>query len=196
MVKLDYIQSLNKLDEKQEAEIQELSQVAESITRIEELALSQEQYISALANNEIRSEKEYGNVKVIELKGGKLGVMNHGEFVVPFGKYAWIDGFDQGLARVRTRGKATYTKDIVCILSLDNDEIIKGQDNILASVQKDFEEHPEKYAKWGIIDENGVEVLPVEYDEVWNFYKKGRNSTKVIKNGKEQEFYFFTCSLY
>ena len=27
-----------------------------------------------------------------------------GNEIVPFGKYDWIDGFDQGLARVRTTG--------------------------------------------------------------------------------------------
>lgn len=27
-----------------------------------------------------------------------------GSFVVPFGKYNWIDGFDNGLARVKIEG--------------------------------------------------------------------------------------------
>lgn len=33
--------------------------------------------------------------------------------------------------------------------------------------------------KWGIINEQGHEVLPVIYDDVWNFYGKDRSSTKV-----------------
>lgn len=34
--------------------------------------------------------------------------------------------------------------------------------------------------KWGIINEQGVEVLPVKYDNIWNFVNKNRNSTLVI----------------
>ena len=37
--------------------------------------------------------------------------------------------------------------------------------------------------KWGVIDESGNEVLPVEYDEIWNFYGKNRWTTKIVKNG-------------
>lgn len=37
--------------------------------------------------------------------------------------------------------------------------------------------------KWGLIDEAGNEVLPVEYDEIWNFYGKNRWTTKIVKNG-------------
>lgn len=35
--------------------------------------------------------------------------------------------------------------------------------------------------KWGIINMAGEEVLPVEYDSVWNFYGKNRNSTTIEK---------------
>lgn len=35
--------------------------------------------------------------------------------------------------------------------------------------------------KWGFIDENGKEVLPLDYDNIWNFYGKQRVTTKVIK---------------
>ena len=41
--------------------------------------------------------------------------------------------------------------------------------------------------KWGIINEKGEEVLPVEYSEIWNFYGKNKISTKTIKNGIESE---------
>ena len=44
------------------------------------------------------------NVKVV-IKNGKYGVTDlEGNVVVPFGKYAWIDGFDHGLARVHSYG--------------------------------------------------------------------------------------------
>ena len=35
--------------------------------------------------------------------------------------------------------------------------------------------------KWGLIDENDKEVLPLDYDNIWNFYGKQRVTTKVIK---------------
>lgn len=44
--------------------------------------------------------------------------------------------------------------------------------------------------KWGIINERGEEVLPCEYDSVWNFLHKNRYSTKVVKDGKAREVYF------
>lgn len=44
--------------------------------------------------------------------------------------------------------------------------------------------------KWGIINEKGDIVLPMEYDNIWNFYQKERSTTKVIKNGVEKQFDF------
>lgn len=43
-------------------------------------------------------------------------------------------------------------------------------------------------SKWGIIDMQGEEVLPLEYDEIWNFLGKGRSDTRVIKDGDSQQF--------
>lgn len=86
----------------------------------------------------------------VQNKDYKYAVLNiDGTEVVPFGKYSWIDGFDNGLARVRI-GNVT-----------------NGQN--------------ENGNKWGLIDENGKEVLPLEYDSIWTFYGKQRVTTKVIK---------------
>lgn len=78
-----------------------------------------------------------------------------GSVVVPFGKYNWIDGYDNGLARVKI-GTAT-----------------NGQ--------------KENGNKWGLIDENGNEVLPIEYDAIWTFYDKKRTTTKVVKGDIAQD---------
>ena len=40
--------------------------------------------------------------------------------------------------------------------------------------------------KWGLIDENGKEVLPVEYDNIWTFYGKNRTTTRVEKDNFAQ----------
>lgn len=42
--------------------------------------------------------------------------------------------------------------------------------------------------KWGIINELGEEILPVEYDNIWNFYGKSRYSTRIEKDGVAKEF--------
>lgn len=45
--------------------------------------------------------------------------------------------------------------------------------------------------KWGIIDEEGKEVLKAEYDSIWKFEGKQRYDTKVIKDGVELRFNLF-----
>ena len=93
-----------------------------------------------------------GNKKLYTVQNKHFGyaVLNiDGTEVVPFGKYSWIDGFDNGLARAKI-GNVT-----------------NGQN--------------ENGNKWGLIDENGKEVLPLDYDNIWNFYGKQRVTTKVIK---------------
>ncbi|KIP63362.1 hypothetical protein ST44_03615 [Prevotella pectinovora] len=35
--------------------------------------------------------------------------------------------------------------------------------------------------KWGLINENGDEVLPIEYDDMWSFYGKNRATVRVVK---------------
>lgn len=40
--------------------------------------------------------------------------------------------------------------------------------------------------KWGLIDENGKEILPLEYDNIWTFYGKKRVTTKVVKGNVAQ----------
>lgn len=48
--------------------------------------------------------------------------------------------------------------------------------------------------KWGIINEQGEEVLPCVYDEVWNFYGKNRCSTRVVKDGIASDVYFHSLN--
>lgn len=44
--------------------------------------------------------------------------------------------------------------------------------------------------QWGIINEKGEEVLPLDYDNIWNFYGRNRVSTKVVKHGVERDVRF------
>lgn len=77
-----------------------------------------------------------------------------GTEIVPFGKYNWIDGLDNGLARVKIGSTTNGLNANDC--------------------------------KWGLIDENGKEVLPVEYDNIWTFYGKNRATTRVEKENFAQ----------
>ena len=124
------------------------------------------QMVALFANGKrkdmIIKQNNYGAVSVVENEKYQHGVINKaGDTVVPFGKYAWISGFDHGLARV---------KDIF------------GDESI------NLETGKTEKAKWGIINEVGEEVLPVIYDEIWNFLNKGRNNTKVVLYGEESLF--------
>ena len=46
--------------------------------------------------------------------------------------------------------------------------------------------------KWGIIDELGVEVIPVIYDNIWNFYGTNWEYTNLCLNDMIFRFYFKT----
>ena len=110
----------------------------------------------------MRKTNNYGKVNVVENYQYQYGVTdNDGNVIVPFGKYAWISGFDHGLARVKS---------------------------IFGSVRINLETGAVENAKWGIIDIEGNEVLPLEYDEIWNFLGKGRSSTKIVKDGRAFDF--------
>lgn len=139
-------------------------------------------------------EKTFGNVTVVENSDYQWAVIDkEGNFIVPFGKYGWIDGFDSGLARVRTPKnlwRAQNVTGIVLNLLDEKPTIISGEEEIRDYFAQDKKENPDKYAKWGIINEKGEEVLPVIYDEVWNFFGKNRYSTKVEKDGCTSEVYF------
>lgn len=110
----------------------------------------------------MKKSNNYGSVNVVENDKFQYGVTdNEGNAIVPFGRYAWISGYDHGLARVKS---------------------------IFGIAQVDLETGAVEEAKWGIIDEEGNEVLPAEYDEIWNFLGKGRSSTRVKKDGQSYNF--------
>jgi len=103
----------------------------------------------------------FGNKRLYTVanKSGKYAVMNvDGEEIVLYGRYDYIGGFDNGLARIKI-GKTSNGK-----------------------VNSD--------SKWGLINERGEEVLPVEYDNIWNFYGKGRTSTNIVKGGEVTLYHF------
>lgn len=136
-------------------------------------------------------ETKYDNVIVFETKDYQWGVKDaDGKVIVPVGKYGWIDGFDHGLARVHTHGKFRGSRETVFMNNPETGELVSDKQKMAEIEAKDRKLHPDHYAKWGIINEKGEEVLPLEYDSIWNFLNKGRLSTKVVKHGHEEEVFF------
>ena len=126
---------------------------------------------------------------VIHNQQHEWGVVDvDGNIVVPFGKYGWIDRYEHGLARVRTRGRLTYPLPN-SIITRDNKKLTE-EDSIREYLNNDRLLHPEKYAKWGIIDESGNEVVPCIYDSIWSFAGKNKKYTKAVRAGVESEIYF------
>lgn len=122
-----------------------------------------------------------GGTCVVLTKEGLWGVVDY-DFneIVPFGRYDWIDIYDKGLARVKIGSNIiTKTKNGLFKHVVDG-EIQEQEDGGIAIIP------PEK-TKWGIINRSGEEVLPVEYDSIWKFAGKNRESTMVEKDGKAWE---------
>ncbi len=121
-------------------------------------------YVTNSHQNEVTEyikQHNFGKVTVVENKAHQWGVIDSkGSIIVPYGKYGWIDGFDSGLARVRTHMYPDGRKSLLSMY------------------------------KWGIINEDGEEVLPLIYDNIWNFLGKNRFSTRVEIKGKASEVYF------
>ena len=119
-----------------------ISSMADYLTRLE--------VMKDIANGNVKSATQYENVIVVQDNDYKWGVAKtDGSIVVPFGKYDWIDGFDSGLARVRTHGHIGYAGRTIAVVDLNGDHpIIEGQENIQRYYEEDKLLHPDKYAKW------------------------------------------------
>mgnify|MGYP003301220943 CR=1 FL=1 len=154
---------------------------AREFTRIDQIKALRSKY---------REIKVSGSCAVVIDNQYRWGVVTlDDETVVPFGKYGWIDSFDSGLARVRNHGKPGYSSNVLMIID-EKSNFYSSKSEIDAYLEQDRKEHPERYAKWGIINEDGEEVLPLEYDEIWSFSGKGRCSTRATKNGVSTDIYF------
>lgn len=106
---------------------------------------------------------------VVQNSDYKWGVIDEsGNVIVPFGKYAWIDGFQNGLAKVIGHNDNT-SPNIVGTFD-DNWNFVEAKD-----MQKHYEQ--------GIINESGEEVLSLEYN-VWKFYGKDFPTIKYFKEDK------------
>lgn len=93
--------------------------------------------------------------RITVFKDGYYSVIDrHGNTIVPPGKYTYIDGFDHNLARVKIDGMTSINNP--------NESTVD---------------------KWGLIDIDGKEVLPLVYSEIWGFYNKNRTYTRLSMGG-------------
>lgn len=119
-------------------------------------------------------DKEYRQIKhpinssliVVQDNNYKWGAIDEdGNVIIPFGKYAWIDGFQNGLAKVIGHNDNTSP-------------------NVVAVYDSDFNKTDKRIAEQGIINESGEEVLPLEYI-VWKFYGKDFPTIKYFKGDEK-----------
>lgn len=178
--------AITKSEDNLQKRQEKIATAADYFTRLEK-----QQYVDL---EKMTCVKEYDKVSVVRNQEYQWGVVKvNGEVVVPFGKYGWIDGFEYGFARVRTQGHSGRVGNTIAIIDIEDQTptpIIEGKENIQNYYNEDKLIHPEKYSKWGIINEEGEEVLPVVYDNVWNFLDKNLDYTTVERDGKKQKVYF------
>lgn len=114
------------------------------------------------------------SLTVVQNEDYKWGAVDaDGNTVVPFGKYAWMDGFRNGLAKVIGFNDNTSPNIVARFKVGDNG---MEHDNTVVEEQ-------------GVINENGEEVLPLEYT-VWKFYGKDFPTIKTFKDGEERTYRF------
>lgn len=112
------------------------------------------------------------NLYSVQNKDYKWGVVDENDTVmVEFGKYDWIDGFQNGLAKVIGHNDNT-SPSVVMVYDLEAGKEIT-----------------ERTAEQGIINEKGEEVLPLEYT-IWKFYGKDFPTIKAFKGDAEYKFSF------
>lgn len=102
---------------------------------------------------------------------------------------------DKEIITVHDRGKgyAVYDREGHEIVPFGRYDWIDGFDWGLARVKQGKRTNAIKDTdnKWGIIDTQGNVVLPLEYNDIWNFYGKKRSNTKAEKNGEFETISFF-----
>lgn len=74
---------------------------------------------------------QYGNITVVQKFDYTWGVIDaDGNEIVPFGKYDWIEGFDNGLSRVKIGKDPSYLRNNHNkwgIISADGEEVLPVQ---------------------------------------------------------------------
>lgn len=91
----------------------------------------------------------------------------------------------------REEGYCVFNRKGETVVPYGRYDWIDGFDHGLARVKNGFQSNGKLINddKWGVINEEGKEVLSLKYDNIWNFYGKNRFSTRVVLNGKQEDVY-------
>lgn len=134
--------------------------------------------------------QDNGNVKAYD--GTKWGIMDTDcNLLIPVEYDRIIISDDKKILTVKNRPGSH------AVVNMKNEYIVpfgkyqwisgfwKGYARVMTSL-------PSAVKQWGIIDSNGIEVLPLEYKAIWDFYGRNVLSTTVVKNNGES--FLFTLS--
>lgn len=119
------------------------------------------------------------------------GLINYkGETIIPTEYFSMLRGFDD--KEIYTVQNMNYQYGVInkngnIIIPFGRYSWIDGFDHGLARVNKHVDDKSIKEV-WGIINLLGEEILPLEYDEIWNFYGKNINKTRIVKGNNSSLF--------
>lgn len=137
-----------------------------------------------------------GGNKVAAYKRTVWGLINYkGEELLPF-EYARIVPSLTNISIFTVQKMdgpyAVFTIKGEEIVPFGKYDWIDGFDHGLARVKVGTESitYNDHKSKMGLINEYGDEVLPVEYDNIWNFYDKKRPDTRIEKEGCSRNIRF------
>lgn len=117
------------------------------------------------------------------------GLINYkGEIVLDINYYSIMPAIGNwGIVTVQNKARKYGVIDMNgnTIVPFGKYDYIAGFDKGFARVKigKQTNGQIDSNCKWSIINEHGEEVLPAEYDDIWNFYGKSYDSIKVFRGG-------------
>ena len=122
-----------------------------------------------------RIEKHFGEITVVQHNDGKWGIVDsENNEIVPFGKYDWIDYFEQGLARVKIGKQAS---------SIANNNNRWGIIN-----EKGEEVLPLKYNNiWNFRGKNRYSTKVIQGDNEFEVYFHDLNPDLPVRGGRQVE---------
>lgn len=152
-----------------------------------------------------RKEIKCGRLTVIQHNDSNWGVIDdENNVIIPFGKYHWIDKFDQGLARAEGRCELQpNARDGYQNRCTSGWGVIDEEDNVIipfckyhwihepykglyrAQIKVPLNSNGDYHIKYGIINKLDEVVVPFEYDDLWNI-RGDENFTVTVKNNGER----------
>ena len=117
------------------------------------------------------------------------GLINYkGEIVLDINYYSIMPAIGNwGIVTVQNKARKYGVIDMNgnIIVPFGKYDYIDGFNKSFARVKigKQTNGQIDSNCKWSIINEHGEEVLPTEYDDIWNFYGKSYDSIKVFRGG-------------